>query len=262
MNERWAVIWSDPHETDKILSANESQIRSLYDKIKAGQLKLKLPTVEYTTGHSESKQPLDFEHEVTLINTLEPLDEEGFLKEVDTKDPFRPFVAMLEGNFVLPYNISEFYKHRWTYLKNNHLISDESVKKIDDLLGLTDWEIEEYFLKNKGKYQAIDIDLGKEAERRNPKAKEMILNYVIRRKPVHTVIYNDNKYLVFSFEKPIQSFSILIPESARESIPNSTSFYGRLCGIVSYIPNPPPPRNNLVLKSVILAIPIRYKSCE
>jgi len=170
---------------------------------------------------------------------------------------------MLEGTFWLIYNISKYYRDRWDYLKQSHLVSDESVRKIDALLALTDWEIEEKFNKEDnltegGKIQTFDFDLIKEAEKRNPAAKQMVFNHVVQRKPVSTMTYNNKNYHAITFEKAMQPPTILFPEFALGSIPNATNFYGRICGIVNYIPNPPPLMNNLALQAVVLAVPMRY----
>jgi len=258
---RWAVIWSDTSETDKILNASESQISKWYEKMKAGQLKFKLPSIEYTTGHSESEQPLDFEHEATLINSLEPLNQNRFFEEVSVRDPFKPFVAMIEGEFLLIYNLAEYFKYRWTYLKQSHLVSEDSVNKIDAFLELADWEIEEQFKKKdesskKDAFETFDIDLIKEAERRNSTANQMVYNHVVKKKPVNTVAFKGNSYLSVTFEDPMKPPTILFPESSRDSIPDAPSFYGRVCGIVNYVANPAPLTHNLILQSVILAIPM------
>ena len=148
-------------------------------------------------------------------------------------------------------------------LGNLILLVENPCRKFDSLLQLTNWEIEEQFNKKEnlteGKtIQTFDIDLIKEAEHRNPAANKLVYEHVVKKKPVSTLMYNEKKDLVLAFEKPMQPPTILLPEASRESIPNAGCFYGRVCGIVNYIANPPPLYSNVVLQSVILALPIKY----
>jgi hypothetical protein len=265
--DNWAVVWSDNAEIEKIANATAGQLAKLRERISAGEFALKLPLLEYSTGHAESKLPLDFEREATLINSLEPLSGTKFLEKIHDRRPFRPFVAMLEGNFLVIYNASEYFRCRWNYLKQSRLVSEESSHEIDSLLRLADWEIENYFEKGKptGKEtrETFDMDLIREAEKKNPEANQLVMKHVMKEKPVITVPYNGNNYLAIGFEKTdrtpgIQDPTILFPEASRESIPNAGSFYGRVCGIVNFMANPPPLYSNVILQSVILALPMNY----
>jgi hypothetical protein len=116
--DNWAVVWSDSAEIKKITDASAGQLTKWKERISAGEASLKLPLIEYTTGHVESKLPLDFERETTLINSLEPLNGAQFLDKMHDRKPFHPFVAMLEGSFLLPYNASKMFRCRWEYLNN------------------------------------------------------------------------------------------------------------------------------------------------
>jgi hypothetical protein len=225
----------------------------LKDRILAGGVTFKLPLLEYLTGHVDSKLPLDFERESTLINSLEPLSAANFLEKLKARRPFKPFVAMVGGTFLVVYDFPEYYRRRWCYLRQSHLIREASVRKIDSLLQLTNWEILEQFNKKENlteekTIKTFDIDLIKEAEQRNPEANQLVYKHVLKEKPVSTVLYNKNKSLAITFEKPMQPPTILFPEASREIIPNAPSFYGRVCGIVNFIANPPPLSSNLVLQ--------------
>jgi hypothetical protein len=261
----WAVVWSDAEEIDKILSASEGQIRDLLNKIKAGEVTLKLPFIEYSTRQSDSKQPLDFEREATLINSLEPLTTDKFSERWQSRKPFRPFVAMVEGTFILVFNPTEYYKSKWNYLKQSNLVGDESVQKIESYLQLADWEITEKFKakdnQNDGRsIQTFDIDLMNEAKNRYPNALNLINRNIFEEKPLFKADYNYKKYIIINFNVP-QSPSILFPISAREYIPGIARFYGRICGIVNVLVNPPlEGMPNIALQAVILALPIDYRT--
>lgn len=262
--DNWAVVWSDSAEIKKITDASASQLKNLKDRILAGEVSLKLPLIEYTTGHDEAKLPLDFERETTLINSLEPLNGAQFLDELHSRNPFRPFVAMLEGKFLLPYNATNMFKSRWEFLKRSHLVGEESSQKIDSILQLPDWEIEALFERDDEPLAVFDRTLIQEAKQRNDGAEQMVTRQLLKDKPVNTFRYGANNYLLIAFDKPGQSFAIqepaiLFPESSRESIPDASEFYGRICGIVNYIANPPPIFGNVILQSVILALPIRHR---
>lgn len=260
--DNWAVIWSDRDEIEKITNATASQLVKLKERILAGELKLTLPSLEYTLGRTDSNLPLDFEREATLINSLDPLNEQRFMEEVKAREPFRPFVAMLEGTFLAIYWLPDYYRCRWSYLKNSHLVGEESLRKIESLLRLADWEIQDHFKKGKlaekETIETFDMDLIREAEKKNPEANQLVYKHVIKKKPVNTVAYNGNNYLAITFGKPGQPPTILFPEASRESIPDAPGFYGRVCGIVNFIANPPPLMSGLVLQAVILALPVRY----
>ena len=258
----WATVWSDQAEIEKITNATASQLTSWKDRISAGEVTLKFPFFEYTTGHVDSKLPLDFEREASLINSLESLSPAKFSEVLKARTPFKPFVAMIEGAFLVVYDMPEYYRCRWSYLRQSHLLSEDSLQKIDSLLTLTNWEIEERFKKGKltekGSIQTFDIDLIKEAEQRNPEANQLVFKHVLKEKPVNIVVYNENKYLAIAFDKPMQPPTVLFPESYRTSIPNAGIFYGRVCGIVNFIANPPPLFSNSVLQTAILALQFNY----
>jgi len=258
----WAVVWSDSAEIEKITDASASQLNKLKARISAGEASLKLPFIEYTTGHVASKPHLDFEREATLIDSLEPLSGAKFLEKMHDRKPFRPFVAMLEGNFEIVYKLSEWFRCRWNYLIQSRLVSEESVQEIESLLGLADWEIENHFgngnQTGKNIINTFDQHLIREAKAKNPESNQLINMHVMGKKPVSIALYNGKNYLAIAFEKVGREPTILFPEASRESIPNAGSFYGRVCGIVNFMANPPPFYSNVILQSVILAIPMRY----
>lgn len=262
MHDNWAVVWSDKAEIEKITDASAGQLTKWKDRISAGEVSFKLPLIEYTTGHVESKLPLDFERETNLINSLEPLNDAQFPEMMHERKPFRPFVAMLEGTFLLAYNAVDMFRCRWEYLKQVHLVGDESSQKIDSFLQLPDWEFEALYKRGVDPIITFDRKLIKEAELRNANANQMVTMQLLKEKPVNMVEYDGNTYLVISFKKvdqeAIQEPTILFPKSSRRSIPNASSFYGRVCGIVNFVANPPPLHSNVVLQSAILALPVRY----
>jgi hypothetical protein len=263
LHDNWAVVWSDKEEIEKITNASAGQLTKWKERILAGEASLKLPYIEYTTGHVESKLPLDFERETTLINSLEPLNDAQFLEKLHERKPFRPFVAMLEGTFLLAYNAVGMFRCRWEYLKQVRLVGDESSQKIDSFLQRPIWEFEALYEKGEDPIITFDRKLIKEAELRNANANQMVTMQLLKEKPVNMVEYDGKTYLVISFKKAdqeaIQEPTILFPQSSRGSIPNASSFYGRICGIVNFVANPPPLHSNVVLQSVILALPVRYQ---
>jgi hypothetical protein len=262
--DNWAVVWSDKTEIEKITDASADQLKKLKERITAGELSLKLPFIEYSTGHVESKLPLDYERETTLINSLKPLSGVEFSEELHKREPFRPFVAMLEGKFILPYSAPKMFRCRWDYLKQSCLIGEDNSNKIDSILKLPDWELEDQFEKgDNGPAIAFDRELIKEATLKNPNANSMVTAHMLEKKPVNMLAYEGTEYLILALEKTAQppaihESAILFPEASRGSIPNSSEFYGRVIGVVNVIANPPKLFTNFILRSVILALPIRY----
>ena len=232
--------------------------------MEAGSIHADVGGLGYETGHVVSKESLDFGRESDLINKLDPLDRNKLISEVDSRKPFRPFSAMLEGRFLANFHLPDYLRSIWQFLIKSNLLCEKSIEEIESLVRLPDWELIERF-------KSADYPIGPnqygnsfedgyimEAEQKNPAARYMVNDYIFQDKPTLKGRYNSEDHLVYSFEDMGKPPLVYFPVSARESIPNAPDFYGRVCGIVNFVPNPPlQGMPTLIFRTDILALPLK-----
>ncbi|MCK4518025.1 hypothetical protein KAT92_04565 [Candidatus Babeliales bacterium] len=262
-NKKWAVIWSDSAELNKVMSASQSQIEKLRTEINAGQAKLKIPFLEYSTGEKPQSFPLDFEKEALLLENLKVFTHDQIIKEVNKKNIFKPFVALVEGTFVASRDLAEWVRteHR-CLIENNFITSSDLLQNSQRIIDSKDWQIvQEYkdYLEMPQSKTAItlnDEQYLQEVTRTYMGAESEVINYVNRAKPCLKGSYRGGAHHVYFFGNTISPPAIYFPESSIECLPNVSSFKAKSIGVLNFVTNPPYENfPNLIFRPVVLAVP-------
>lgn len=260
----WAIVWSDKDEMEKIYNKSKSRIIRLREEFNKGNLTLKIPFLEYTTGDMTKYSPLDFELESFLLNELKPLCKDEIIEHAKESKPFKPIIVVLEGMLHPMMDANKFLRLQFKYLKNSSLLSKKSELEIESFLSLSDLEVERiydeslYDIGNGEQQSKLREKFIDEAKMKNPFILELLVNHIIDQKPTLIGEHDDSKYMVY-FNKEYSAPLIYFPVKAKNSIPSQSAFMARIIGVLTFASNVPLINNStLIIKVAALAIPFNY----
>lgn len=262
----WAIVWSDRDEMKKIYNKSKSGIVKLREELNKGNLTIKLPFLEYTTGDMTEDSPLDFELESFLLNELKPLSKDETIEHIKSNKPFKPVIVVLEGVLQPMLDKYKFIRLQFEFLEKSTLLSKESEKEIESLLNFSDLELGRiydesfyYISENEQKSRLLEKYMN-EAKVKSQSIQELVFNHIIKQKPTLIGEHDDSSYMVYfcqDYTAPI----IYFPIKAKQSIPSQAGFMARIIGVLTFASNVP--LNNtstFVIKVAALAIPFNYNA--
>jgi len=262
----WAIVWSDRDEMKRIYNKSKNGIVKLREELKKGNLTIKLPFLEYTTGDVMEGSPLDFELESFLLNELKPLSKDEIIEHIKANKPFKPLIVVLEGVLQPMFNKYKFIRLQLEFLEKSNLLSKESEKEIESLLSLSDLELERIYdesfydiSEGEQKSRLIEKYIN-EAKAKNQFILELVVNHIIKQKPTLIGEHDDSSYMVYFCQKYTAPL-IYFPIKAKHSIPSQAGFMARIIGVLTFASNVPLINTStFVIKVAALAIPFNYNA--
>ncbi|MGD0804547.1 MAG: hypothetical protein ABSA11_10810 [Candidatus Bathyarchaeia archaeon] len=262
---RWAPIWTD----EKIIKTVLTQTDGIFKKLKKGSsLKLAFPYFEYGYQPIEN-QELDFQREVDLAEHLELKSNLEILEEIGRLVSFKPFITQLEVDLIALLDLPEFFRFILDYLLD---IPEIPIKQKDEIKALTSLPreiLQDKIIKSGNREKPFPFALADKYVLPilpiYPDLPLIIQNLAVNEKKIITNYFKGEKYFVYFQqidEKPFQELPVYFPITAKDSLPNTGEFKGRVISIVSYNTNFPLGQkkgNPFFLRAVSLFLSYEFK---
>jgi len=262
---RWAPIWTD----EKIIGAVLAQSSSLYRKVKKDStIKFSFPVFEYEYRPTE-KQELYFHREVDLANHLNIKSVKDILIQIGKTRPFKPFITYIEEKLIAPLDLPEFFRFIFNYLLEIPEIPDDQKAEMRKLASLPREILQDKVLRSGNTTAPFPFALAdryiKPILPLYDNLANIINNLAVARKALIRYSFKGEEFFVYWLSidnKPSLLLPVYFPVSAKDSLPDSGEFVGRIIGIISMNPKLPlgvKEGNPFFIRAVSLFYPYKYR---
>lgn len=245
---RWIPVWTDEDMLKIVIGNNLSIIEKFREDFNKGEVKIKIPFLEYKTGTLTETKTLPFTKENDLAKVLEVSHIRDILGKVKNVEDFNPFVVNLESNFHMMVHSPRWVRAEADYLLSISKIREKFDKELENIKNHSDAELESELTK--GMYNAPPNNRSKISMRKYrdflrtdfPNIDNMIADEVVSKKPTVISRFKGKQYLTYfagEEEKEFGSFFVYLPLESSDDLPNNNSFKARIIGIMFFNSNPP-----------------------
>lgn len=245
---KWVPVWTDEKMLKIVINSNLTTLRKFREDINRGEVKIKIPFLEYKTGTIAEAETLPFTKENDLAKVLTVSKRNEILEKVGQEKDFTPFVVNLEGDFHMMMDIPRWIREEVDYLLTISKMREPFKAEIERIRNLSDVELNSEFLK--GMYNAPPDNRSNISMRKYrdilktdyPEIGRMIADSVVSKKPTIISRFNGKDYLTYFVGEKMEVFGgffAYFPLESASDLPNLNSFKARIIGIIFFNANPP-----------------------